>query len=169
MTNSSFQDHQQFGSQLRQLREAQHLGLEEIAAQTKIPLRFIDYLERGDFAKLPLPFFTRNYITGLCRLYDTDPQPFLEYYGKVSGFNAPVEAAITPPSQSGGGLQRPGSIGLKGDVQVPANASGASAEAANFSASSFVRSIFTIFSMPLRPMIAGTPMQMSFWPYSPSR
>ena len=37
----------------------------------------------------------------------------------------------------------------------------ASAEAANFSASSFVSSIFTIFSMPLRPMIAGTPMQMS--------
>ncbi len=45
----------------------------------------------------------------------------------------------------------------------------ASAEAANLAASSFVRSIFTIFSIPLRPMIAGTPMQMSFWPYSPSR
>ncbi len=45
----------------------------------------------------------------------------------------------------------------------------ASAEAANLAASSFVRSIFTIFSIPLRPMIAGTPMQMSSWPYSPSR
>ena len=45
----------------------------------------------------------------------------------------------------------------------------AAADSANFASSSFVSSIFTIFSMPLRPMMAGTPMQMSSCPYSPSR
>lgn len=45
----------------------------------------------------------------------------------------------------------------------------AAAEAANRVASSFVSSTCTIFSIPLRPMTAGTPMQMSDSPYSPSR
>ena len=45
----------------------------------------------------------------------------------------------------------------------------AAADASNLATSSLVRSSLTIFSIPLRPITAGTPIQMSFWPYSPSR
>lgn len=106
-SQTPFQDHQQFGGQLRRLREAQGLTLDEVVAQTKFPQRFIESLEKGEFAKLPLPFFTRNYIAGLCRFYGADPAPWLDYYGKVSGSSQPEPAPAAPVPVPGGSGRRP--------------------------------------------------------------
>lgn len=46
------------GERLRVAREAKGLSLEELASQTRIPLRHLQSLEQGDWARLPAPTYT---------------------------------------------------------------------------------------------------------------
>ena len=49
-----------FSSQLRQEREARGVSLEALSAETKINLRHLEELERGDFHELPGGVFRRG-------------------------------------------------------------------------------------------------------------
>jgi len=53
------------GAQLRAAREAMRVDLPHIAAQTRIPLRHLEAIERGDFTALP----SRAYAVGFSRSY----------------------------------------------------------------------------------------------------
>ena len=46
------------GERLRAAREAKGVSLEELASQTRIPLRHLQSLEQGDWARLPAPTYT---------------------------------------------------------------------------------------------------------------
>ena len=46
------------GDRLRTAREKTKLSLDDIAAQTRIPLRHLENLEAGDWSKLPAPTYT---------------------------------------------------------------------------------------------------------------
>jgi cytoskeletal protein RodZ len=46
------------GDRLRAAREAKGLSLEELASQTRIPLRHLQSLEQGDWSRLPAPTYT---------------------------------------------------------------------------------------------------------------
>jgi len=46
------------GDQLRAAREAKKVSLEDIAAQTRIPQRHLESLERSDWERLPAPTYT---------------------------------------------------------------------------------------------------------------
>ena len=46
------------GERLRVAREKKKLSLEDIATQTRIPLRHLENLEAGDWSKLPAPTYT---------------------------------------------------------------------------------------------------------------
>jgi transcriptional regulator with XRE-family HTH domain len=46
------------GEQLRRAREAKKLSLEDVAAQTRIPLRHLASIETGDWDNLPAPTYT---------------------------------------------------------------------------------------------------------------
>ena len=53
------------GAQLRAAREAKGLTLEQVAAQTRIPLRHLETIDTGDFSRLP----GRTYAVGFARTY----------------------------------------------------------------------------------------------------
>ena len=53
------------GEQLRAAREKKKLSLEDIAAQTRIPQRHLESLERSDWGSLPAP----TYTTGFAKSY----------------------------------------------------------------------------------------------------
>lgn len=53
------------GQRLRRAREAAGITVEQLAAETRIPQRHIETIERGDFASLP----SRTYATGFSRTY----------------------------------------------------------------------------------------------------
>lgn len=53
------------GQRLRRAREAAGMTIEQLAAETRIPQRHIETIERGDFATLP----SRTYATGFSRTY----------------------------------------------------------------------------------------------------
>lgn len=53
------------GGRLRRAREAAGLTLEQVAGETRIPLRHLEVIERGDFEALP----ARTYAIGFSRTY----------------------------------------------------------------------------------------------------
>ena len=53
--NEDFIQTSTVGERLRAAREQKKLSLEEIASQTRIPLRHLQSLETGDWSALPAP------------------------------------------------------------------------------------------------------------------
>lgn len=57
-----------FGETLRRERELRGIELREVSDATKIPLRYLEALERNDFTFLPGGVHTRNFVR-LCSQY----------------------------------------------------------------------------------------------------
>lgn len=57
------------GERLRRAREARSMSLDDVASQTRIPMRHLQHIENGDWDALPAPTyaigFTRNYASAV--------------------------------------------------------------------------------------------------------
>jgi cytoskeletal protein RodZ len=69
-----------FGEKLRREREARGIGLEEIAAATKISPRYLDALERDDFEQLPGDVFTRGFVRAYAEQVGLAPDDLIEAF-----------------------------------------------------------------------------------------
>jgi len=69
-----------FGENLRREREMRGVTLEEISTATKISLRFLDAIEREDFAKLPGGIFSRSFIRSYARYLGLDEERVVAEY-----------------------------------------------------------------------------------------
>ena len=54
---------QTFGDYLKREREARKVSLREVAHLTNITERYLDFIEKDDYAKLPEGPYVRGYIT----------------------------------------------------------------------------------------------------------
>ena len=70
-----------FGEELKKEREIRGISLAEIADATKISKRFLDALERNDFAILPAPVFTRGFVREYARYLGLNAEEMLTRYG----------------------------------------------------------------------------------------
>ena len=78
-----------FGEELKRHRLLREVSLESIAAATKISVRHLQALERGDFAKLPAPVFTRGFIRAYAGFLGLDPEEMVNAYLSETGGAAP--------------------------------------------------------------------------------
>lgn len=79
---------------LATIRRNRGISLEEISAATKIGVRSLDAIERGDFRKLPGGIYSTSYIRQYARAIDYDEALLIEFYQKqMSGGAAPVAVA----------------------------------------------------------------------------
>jgi cytoskeleton protein RodZ len=62
------------GSRLQEARIARDLSLEQIAAQTRVPLRHLSAIERGDFANMPAAPYAVGFVKSFARVAGLDPQ-----------------------------------------------------------------------------------------------
>jgi len=69
-----------FGENLRREREMRGVSLEEISSATKISLRFLEAIEREDFAKLPGGIFSRSFIRSYARYLGLDEERVVAEY-----------------------------------------------------------------------------------------
>src|SRR5450759_5714097 len=69
-----------FGEELRRNRLAREVSLQSIATATKISVRSLEALERGDFARLPAPVFTRGFIRAYASYLGLDPEEMVNAY-----------------------------------------------------------------------------------------
>ena len=82
-----------FGDMLKVARENKGLSLEQLAADLRIELRFLDALEHENFEVLPVPVFTKGYIKQYAQRVGLDyPDLLAEYYRQSEVRDAPMMA-----------------------------------------------------------------------------
>jgi cytoskeletal protein RodZ len=68
---------------LANIRGNRGISLEQIAAATKISVRSLEAIERGDFRKLPGGIYNTSYIRQYARAIDYDESILLAYYASA--------------------------------------------------------------------------------------
>jgi len=79
---------------LATIRKNRGITLEQIANVTKIGVRALEAIERGDFRKLPGGIYDTNYIRQYARAIDYDESLILELYWRERG-----EKTVTQPAR----------------------------------------------------------------------
>jgi cytoskeletal protein RodZ len=70
---------------LATIRRNRGISLEQIAASTKIGVRSLQAIERGDFRKLPGGIYNTSYIRQYARAIDYDESAILAVYHREMG------------------------------------------------------------------------------------
>lgn len=70
---------------LATIRRNRGISLEQIAQSTKISVRSLEAIERGDFKKLPGGIYNTNYIRQYARAIDYDESAILAVYHQPAG------------------------------------------------------------------------------------
>src|SRR5947209_11426816 len=83
---------------LTTIRQNRGISLEEIARSTKISVRSLEAIERGDFRKLPGGIYNTSYIRQYARAIDYDESALLAAYHQAMGSG---EAPATGDKRSG--------------------------------------------------------------------
>lgn len=78
---------------LATIRRNRGITLEQISATTKISVRCLDAIERGDFKKLPGGIYNTSYIRQYARAIDYDESTLLAVYREMAG-----ESLAAPPA-----------------------------------------------------------------------
>ena len=91
-------DFDSLGSYLRQERERQQVSLPEIAAATKIQLKFLEALEHDAYDQLPATPFVVGFLRAYARYVALDPEMVLTAYRSLHRASEPPEVAPRPVS-----------------------------------------------------------------------
>jgi cytoskeletal protein RodZ len=86
---------------LATIRRNRGISLEQIAQSTKISVRSLEAIERGDFHKLPGGIYNTSYIRQYARAIDYDESAILAAYHQSVGS---PEAQNPAANRSGNGL-----------------------------------------------------------------
>ena len=87
---------------LSTIRRNRGITLEQIAASTKISVRCLEAIERGEFRKLPGGIYNTSYIRQYARAIDYDESAILAVYHREM---TPPEKPADPPKRSFGGFR----------------------------------------------------------------
>ena len=69
---------------LASIRRNRGVSLQQIAESTKLSVRFLDAIERGDFRKLPGGIYNTSYIRQYARAIDYDEAVLLAFYRRLT-------------------------------------------------------------------------------------
>ena len=94
---------------LATIRQNRGISLAQIAESTKISVRSLEAIERGEFSKLPGGIYNTSYIRQYARAIDYDESALLSYYHEATG-NTPQSEANKPDSRVPQGFRSLSSI-----------------------------------------------------------
>ena len=80
---------------LATIRQNRGISLAQIAESTKISIRSLEAIERGEFSKLPGGIYNTSYIRQYARAIDYDESALLSYYDQATGNTPQSEANKT--------------------------------------------------------------------------
>lgn len=90
------------------IRRKRGISLQQIAESTKISVRSLEAIERGDFRKLPGGIYNTNYIRQYARAIHYDEQALLAFYYRET---APAVSAAPASGKTPVGGFRPALFG----------------------------------------------------------
>jgi cytoskeletal protein RodZ len=88
-------------SSLATIRHNRGVSLRQIADATKISIRSLEAIERGEFRKLPGGIYTTSYIRQYARAIDYDEAELLDFYRRETSEGTSVPAS---PGNGGKGM-----------------------------------------------------------------
>jgi cytoskeleton protein RodZ len=71
------------GEQLRLAREERGIPLREISNQTRISMRYLEYIETNDYKRLPGGIFNKSFVKSYARLVGVDEKEALDGYVRL--------------------------------------------------------------------------------------
>jgi cytoskeleton protein RodZ len=89
-------DSDSLGSYLRQVRERQQVSLQDIAAATKIQLKFLEALENDAYERLPATPFVVGFLRAYAQYCAIDPKEVLTAYRSLHRTPEPPEVVLRP-------------------------------------------------------------------------
>lgn len=69
-----------FGEELAKLRRVKNLTLDKVAALTKIQIRYLDCLEKGELTKLPADVYIRGILAKYAKVVDADAEELWRHF-----------------------------------------------------------------------------------------
>ena len=87
---------QTVGERLRVLREAAGMDLNDIGTRTRIPLRHLEAIERGEYSALPSPTYALGFTRSYARAVGTDEAPLVAQLRQELGREDPKARGNLP-------------------------------------------------------------------------
>ncbi|MEW5976807.1 MAG: RodZ domain-containing protein [Acidobacteriota bacterium] len=87
-----------FGANLKRERELRGISLDEIARETKISVRMLEYLEADRFDQLPPGLFRKSFIKSYAAYIGMDEEKVIQDYALLTEPVAPPNSASTSPA-----------------------------------------------------------------------
>jgi cytoskeletal protein RodZ len=72
------------GELLQRIREERHLSLHTVERETKLPLKYLEIIEAGDWELLPKGDYSRYFVREYAKYLGLDPAPFLSDVSSVA-------------------------------------------------------------------------------------
>jgi cytoskeletal protein RodZ len=97
---------------LTTIRENRGISLQQISSSTKIGVRVLEAIERGDFGKLPGGIYSTSYIRQYARAIDYDEGAILEVYDQaMASGNANASQSGSDGKGNYSGFRRASDVG----------------------------------------------------------
>lgn len=88
------------GAQIRAIREAQKISIDEVAKRLYLDIQMIKNLEADNYAHLPPPIFVQGYLRAFAKLFNVSEEPLLAAYLKYNpNANSPPALASENTAQ----------------------------------------------------------------------
>lgn len=76
------------GEKLKKLRSDFRMSLSEISKVTKIQVKYLEYLENGEYGKLPADVYVRGFLRSYARYLNIDEQALVKLYERERNIQA---------------------------------------------------------------------------------
>ena len=84
------------GEKLKRIRSNKRISLGEVSRFTKIQVKYLEYLEQGDYDKLPVDVYVRGFLRSYADFIGIDEQVLLRLYDKERGIRKNLEKGKNP-------------------------------------------------------------------------
>ncbi|MCX7267663.1 MAG: helix-turn-helix transcriptional regulator [Sphingomonadales bacterium] len=89
------------GQRLQTARKRHKMSVAKLSARTAISVRFIEYIEAGEFGRIPGRTYVLGFTRSICRELDLDPEELLQVVKSemYEGIGASLEKDTTPENR----------------------------------------------------------------------
>ena len=88
------------GEQLRKVRKEQDISLEQASKITKIQIKYLNYLENGQYEKLPADVYVKSFLKSYASFLKMDSENAIAFYKKEKKIGEKLERAFFKKSKA---------------------------------------------------------------------
>jgi len=79
------------GEKLRKIRSNCRININEVSKNTRIPIKYLEYLEDGNYIKLPADVYVKGFLKKYAEFFGADERIFIKLYEKERDIKKNIE------------------------------------------------------------------------------